>query len=64
MSFRSVKPESLTKFNSSTSCEFLDCIESHIDNVILSDANRPVHKTFAPSSFRCSRMMWFRLRGS
>ena len=64
MGFRSVNPASLATFNSATSCEFLECIESGIDDSICSKDNEPKHKTFAPSSFRCLRAMWFRLRGT
>lgn len=31
---------------------------------ISADLSRPRHRTFAPSSFRCKRKSWFRLRGA
>ena len=64
MGFHKVSPGSIAKFNSAFSCDFLDKLESHIDEDILAENSKPSSKTFAPSSFRCSRAMWFRLRGT
>lgn len=63
MAFRSWNNQHLAKFNSSDSSEFLDLYEDARDARILSDYDDPSHKTFAPSSFRCRRIQWFRLRG-
>lgn len=63
MAFRGWNIQHLAKFNSSDSSEFLDLYESAQDAKILSAYDGPSHKTFAPSSFRCKRIQWFRLRG-
>lgn len=63
MAFRSVDAKSLCRFNSALSSSFLDTLDNKIDSEIQEDNNHIKHKTFAPSSFRCSRLMWFRLRG-
>lgn len=52
-----------TYFNSQTSADFLDYYKDHLKGQIEEDEKRPSHKTFAPSSFRCDRISWFRLKG-
>lgn len=37
--------------------------EDHVDQQIKEAAARPSSKNIAPSSFRCARIQWFRLRG-
>lgn len=64
MAFRSVGSMNLARFNSSTSCEFLEAYESFRDNQIQESILSKPHQTFAPSSFRCDRRSWFRLRGT
>ena len=63
MGFRGWNNQHLARFNSSDSSEFLDLYEDARDAKILSAYDEPSHKTFAPSSFRCKRIQWFRLRG-
>lgn len=63
MAFRSWNNQHLAKFNSADSSEFLDLYEDAREARILSDYDKPSHRSFAPSSFRCRRVQWFRLRG-
>ncbi len=63
MGFRGWNAQHLAKFNSADSCEFLNLYEDARDAKILAEYDDPSHKTFAPSSFRCKRIQWFRLRG-
>lgn len=64
MGFRHMNPASLATFNSSTSCNLLEEIDAGLTASIKSKDAEPKHRTFAPSSFRCARAMWFRLRGT
>ena len=61
--FKSVEELHLAKFNSSNSCQFLDDYENYLDKLILEGESKAPSKTFAPSSIRCQRISWFRLRG-
>ena len=63
MSFRGVNFDHLAKFNSAASCDFIEMYESYVMKELEADASRIPHKTFAPSSFRCDRRSWFRIRG-
>lgn len=63
MAFRSMNIAHIAKFNSATSSEFLSAYETFVNDKISAGAGTP-HKTFAPSSFRCNRRSWFRLRGT
>lgn len=63
MAFKSWNSQHLAKFNSADSSEFLDLYEDARDAKILSEYDQPSQQTFAPSSFRCKRIQWFRLRG-
>ena len=63
MAFRTANFAHLVKFNSAASSDFIDFYEGIIDSKIASRNAEPKHKTFAPSSFRCPRVSWFRLRG-
>lgn len=63
MAFQSWNTQHLARFNSADSSEFLDFYEGARDAKILSEFDKPSSKTFAPSSFRCHRIQWFRLRG-
>lgn len=63
MGFRSIESEHLAKFNSASSCEFLEFYNDFIDGKVLDAAAKTPSRTIAPSSFRCSRKTWFRLRG-
>lgn len=61
--FTPVEDTSAARFNSSTSCEFLTWYEESLGNQIRADEAEPSSQTFAPSSIRCKRISWFRLRG-
>ena len=50
-------------FNSANSSDFLDRYERYSELRLIQKSLEPGHKTFAPSSFRCNRRSWFRLRG-
>ena len=63
MAFKSWNNQHLAKFNSSDSSEFLDLYEDAREQRILAVYDDPSHRTVAPSSFRCKRIQWFRLRG-
>ena len=64
MSFRPIDIDSrLLKFNSSASSDLLTIYLNEVDREISERNNSPKHRTFAPSSFRCRRLNWFRLRG-
>lgn len=63
MAFRSSNIARLVKFNSATSSKFIDQYENFVDGKIAARNAEPKHRTFAPSSFRCPRISWFRLRG-
>lgn len=62
--FKSIDSKSLSRFNSDKSCSLYEAYESQVIENIRSDNARLPHKTFAPSSFRCDRRSWFRLRGT
>lgn len=63
MAFTPANFAHLVKFNSAASSDFIDFYEHIVDEKIAARNAQPKHKTFAPSSFRCSRVSWFRLRG-
>lgn len=63
MAFRVANLGRLVKFNSAASSDFIDAYEQFWENKIAAQNAEPKHKTFAPSSFRCPRVSWFRLRG-
>lgn len=63
MSFKSLGLGNLVRFNSQISSDLLDRYERVWNFDILSHDSELPSKTFAPSSFRCKRRSWFRLRG-
>lgn len=63
MAFRTANFAHLAKFNSAASSDFIDFYEEIIDKKVTAKNAEPKNKTFAPSSFRCPRVSWFRLRG-
>ena len=63
MAFQSIDNFRLARFNSSFSSDFLDFYETSLDNFIRSEESEKPSQTFAPSSIRCKRVSWFRLRG-
>lgn len=64
MAFRPAGMQNIARFNSSVSSDILELFESAWDKQIKEKTEKPHHKTFAPSSMRCKRLQWFRLRGS
>lgn len=62
MAFQSIG-DRLVQFNSSISCDLFDAYNSFIDQKIRAESDEPSSRTFAPSSMRCLRKSWFRLRG-
>lgn len=64
MGFRPVNFKHLAKFNSAASSDFLDLYLDHWNNELAAERSKIPHRTFAPSSFRCDRRSWFRLRGT
>lgn len=63
MAFRNVQFEHLVRFNSAVASEFLEEYDKFMDNKLIERSRELPHRTFAPSSFRCHRKQWFRLRG-
>ena len=63
MAFKSLESIQLARFNSANSCDFLDFYENAVDEMILEGEAEPPSRTFAPSSVRCKRISWFRIRG-
>lgn len=63
MSFHTADFQHLVKFNSATSCKFIDDYEAYVKSKIQQENAEPKSQTFAPSSVRCKRVSWFRLRG-
>lgn len=63
MSFKPVNFDRLARFNSDASSKLLDICENSWKNEIDKNRERIPHKAFAPSSMRCKRRSWFRLRG-
>ena len=53
----------MIKFNSANSAELIDLYNSAVTDEITAHNSRPKHQTIAPSSFRCDRINWFRIRG-
>lgn len=63
MGFQSISSMNASKFNSQTSMNLRYQYEDYLDAKIVETNLEPKSRTFAPSSFRCNRMSWFRLRG-
>ena len=61
--FHSLDFKSVAPFNSDASCKVLQCYNNIIETTIQSERSELKARTFAPSSFRCKRLNWFRLRG-
>ena len=64
MGFKTANMAAVVRFNSANSSNFLDAYETYLHDTVQSSLNRPKSRTFAPSSFRCARKNWFRLRGT
>lgn len=54
----------IARFNSQTSDEFLQKYETYVDDQIQKKNAEVRGKTFAPSSMRCQRQSWFKLKGT
>ena len=63
MAFRNLGMGHITKFNSDTSAKFLSAYQVYVEECIRKDSSKVSSKTIAPSSMRCDRLSWFRLRG-
>ena len=63
MGFRTTDFSALAKFNSAVSSELLTKYEDFLQQQVLEKLKKESSRTFAPSSFRCPRKSWFRLRG-
>ena len=63
MAFRSMEQAHIARFNSAVSSNFLNDYEKFVSDKLVANSARTPHKTFAPSSFRCNRRSWFRIRG-
>ena len=64
MAFTQAHRSLLGRFNSTISANILEAYDAYRDSKIQSSINRLPSKTIAPSSFRCARRCWFRLRGT
>lgn len=53
----------ISKFNSATSSKLVQLYENQVDDRIRQESDHLKSQTFAPSSIRCPRISWFRLRG-
>lgn len=64
MAFRSANLQRFTRFNSSVSCDLIDKYDTFLDIQAKAESDKPSARAFAPSSIRCKRKSWFRLRGT
>lgn len=64
MAFKKLSDAVGNKFNSATSCDFIDRYESYLGSKISATKSAIPSKSFAPSSLRCDRLQWFKLRGT
>lgn len=62
MTFKHVN--NIARFNSETSQHLLSRYYDFVDTRLVEDSKVPSSKTIAPSSFRCRRKSWFRLKGT
>lgn len=63
MGFVPVDFGNISKFNSATSSNLINIYETALDEQIIEESARQRSQSFAPSSIRCPRISWFRLRG-
>ena len=63
MAFRQLEIERGSDFNSAVSSNFKAYYDKLVVDEIEKESSRIPSKTFAPSSFRCDRLSYFRLRG-
>lgn len=64
MGFRELNFTHFAKFNSAASSDLLTYYEDNVIKRLREESAKPKSRTFAPSSFRCDRKCWFRLRGT
>lgn len=64
MSFTPSYLHHVANFNSAATSKLLQDYKEFVVNKIREDRSAPKQKTFAPSSMRCDRCSWFRLRGT
>lgn len=64
MSFINMGEMEASRFNSIVSQSFLEAYENYRDASIISESKEKPSQNFAPSSMRCPRLSWFRLRGT
>jgi len=64
MAFKKLSTISTTSFNSAASCDFLFDYEQFVSDKLKETKSVVRGKTFAPSSLRCDRLQWFKLRGT
>lgn len=63
MGFQPLNVQRLARFNSALASRVLDVYESALEDRIAEERSHTPSRTFAPSSMRCERISWFRLRG-
>lgn len=63
MAFYQADFSHIARFNSQTSDEFLQAYDSYVDDQIIKKNSEVRGRTFSPSSMRCERKSWFKLRG-
>lgn len=63
MGFQPINTQRLARFNSALASQVLDIYEQGLEDRIAEERSRKPSQTFAPSSMRCERISWFRLRG-
>lgn len=61
---KDVTPLKSVEYNSNESKQFLEFYNSQVEQKIAKDSEYVPSKSFAPSSIRCKRHQWFRLRGT
>lgn len=61
--FKEANLQRLTQFNSDSSYKLLDIYNNSVTSRIQANRTHMSSRTFAPSSLRCKRRSWFRLRG-
>lgn len=63
MAFRTATLERAATFNSESSQRLYESYQKASEEEVLTKYSKTASKTIAPSSFRCLRKTWFRLRG-
>lgn len=63
MAFYSADFSHIARFNSQTSDEFLQAYDTYVDAQITKKSSEVRGRTFSPSTMRCQRQSWFKLRG-